>query len=482
MPDKMACLCGLSYPVFWWTSRTVERRSRAQPGKERMQEQNRLTEGNIYKALLAFGLPYLIANFIQALYGAVDLAVVGWFNNAETVAGVSVGTQVTQMLNSLISGLTLGGTILIAQYVGARRQEDTRQTIGTMLSLFALAAVGFMLAMFALTPAILQLVNTPAESMEQAKQYVYICSGGILFIFGYNAISAILRGLGDSKRPVLFIGIACVTNIVLDVLLVGGLGWGAAGAAVATVFSQGVSLVLAVILLRRREDFVFDFSRESIRIHGDKVRSILRLGLPVSLQETILSFSFLAITAIVNSMGYIAAAATGICGKFDSFAMLPASAFSGALSAFTGQNMGAGRPDRAIKALRTAIVLALLCSLFFFAWAQLWPASILHIFKASDEVTLAGTQYIRTFSFDFMLVAFGFCFNGFFNGCGRTLFVMVVGSAASVGIRLPLAWFLSRAVPGNLTVIGMAAPVATLVSVVISLLYLRRGKWRELKL
>ena len=240
--------------------------------------------------------------------------------------------------------------------------------------------------------------------------------------------------------------------------------------------------MLAVILLRRREDFVFDFSRESIRIHGDKVRSILRLGLPVSLQETILSFSFLAITAIVNSMGYIAAAATGICGKFDSFAMLPASAFSGALSAFTGQNMGAGRPDRAIKALRTAIVLALLCSLFFFAWAQLWPASILHIFKASDEVTLAGTQYIRTFSFDFMLVAFGFCFNGFFNGCGRTLFVMVVGSAASVGIRLPLAWFLSRAVPGNLTVIGMAAPVATLVSVVISLLYLRRGKWRELKL
>ena len=444
-----------------------------EPGSARKREDagtEPIDRRHIYKALLAFGLPYLIANFIQALYGAVDLAVVGWFNNA--VAGVSVGTQVTQMLNSLISGLTLGGTILIAQYVGARRQEDTRQTIGTMLSLFALAAVGFMLAMFALTPAILQLVNTPAESMEQAKQYVYICSGGILFIFGYNAISAILRGLGDSKRPVLFIGIACVTNIVLDVLLVGGLGWGAAGAAVATVFSQGVSLVLAVILL----------SQESIRIHGDKVRSILRLGLPVSLQETILSFSFLAITAIVNSMGYIAAAATGICGKFDSFAMLPASAFSGALSAFTGQNMGAGRPDRAIKALRTAIVLALLCSLFFFAWAQLWPASILHIFKASDEVTLAGTQYIRTFSFDFMLVAFGFCFNGFFNGCGRTLFVMVVGSAASVGIRLPLAWFLSRAVPGNLTVIGMAAPVATLVSVVISLLYLRRGKWRELKL
>lgn len=443
-----------------------------------MHDQNSLTEGNIYKALITFGLPFLVANFIQALYGAVDMAVVGWFTSAESVAAVSIGTQVTQMLNSLISGLTMGGTILIAQYVGARRREDTRQTIGTMLTLFALAGVFFMAVMLVATPGLLRLVNTPPASMEAAKQYVYICSGGILFIFGYNAISAVLRGLGDSKRPVMFIAIACVTNIVLDLLFVGALGWGAAGAAGATVLSQGVSLVLSIWMLRRQKDFIFDFSRSSFRMQRDKVGRIIRLGLPVSMQETIVSVSFLAIAAIVNSMGVVAAAATGICSKFDSFAMLPASAFSGAISAFAGQNLGAGKPERAHKALRASILLALFCSFFFFAWAQLWPESIMHIFKASDEVALAGAQYMRTFSFDFMLVAFGFCYNGFFNGCGRTVFVMVTGVAASVCIRLPLAWVLSRLFPSSLTVIGIAAPAATLCSVAAALVYMRMGTWR----
>lgn len=442
--------------------------------------QHSLTEGNIYKALIAFGVPFLIANFIQALYGAVDLAVMGWFAGAEEVAAVSIGTQVTQMLNSLISGLTMGGTILIAQYVGAKRREDTSQTIGTMLTLFSVAALIFTGVMMVATPTILRLVNTPPESFASAAQYVYICSGGIFFIFGYNAISAILRGMGDSKRPVFFIGVACITNIVLDLVFVGGLGWGAAGAAAATVISQGISLLLSVCLLRSKQDFVFDFAPKSFVMHRGKVGQIMRLGLPVSLQETVLSFSFLAISAIVNSLGVVAAAATGICGKFDSFAMLPAAAFSGAISAFAGQNLGAGQPERARKALRVSIILALVCSLFFFAWAQLWPLSIMGIFKASDEVAQAGAQYMRTFSLDFMLVAFGFCLNGFFNGCGRTLFVMLTGGAASVGIRLPLAWLLSRLAPGNLMVIGIAAPAATLVSVVISLWYLRKGSWKKL--
>lgn len=438
-----------------------------------------LAQGNVYKMLISFGLPFLIANFIQALYGAVDLAMVGWFSGQATVAAVSIGTQVTQMLNSIISGLTMGGTILIAQYIGAKRTEDTRQTITTMLTMFAVSAFVFMAVMFVATPAILRLINTPAEAMHAAKQYVYTCSGGIFFIFGYNAISAVSRGMGDSRRPVIFIGIACVANILLDLLLVGGFGMGASGAAIATVLSQGVSLLLSIRLLKSR-DFIFDFKLKSFRIHRDKALKIFKLGLPVSLQETILSVSFLFISAIVNSLGVVAAAATGICGKFESFAMLPASAFSGALAAIAGQNIGAGKPERAKKALFAAIILALCCSMFFFAAAQLFPESVMQLFKADQAVSAAGVEYMRTFSFDFILVCFGFCLNGFLNGCGRTIFVMINGGIASIFIRLPLAYILSTTFHGSLFVIGIAAPAATLISVTVALLYMRRGSWKTL--
>ena len=437
-----------------------------------------LTEGSIGRRLITFAIPYLIANFVQALYGAVNMAVVGWFANSAGISAVSVGSQVMQIVTSMVSGLTMGGTILIAQYFGAKLEKDTKETISTMLTMFAAAGVGFTAVMFLCAPWVLSLLQTPPEAFEQALSYVRIASCGILFIFGYNAISAMLRGLGDSKSPLLFISIACLTNIALDLLMVGGMGMGPAGAALATILSQAVSMCLAILYLTRR-DFIFDFKLQSFRMYKDKALKLLKIGLPVSLQESMVSVSFLFIAAIVNSLGVITSAAVGIAGKFTNFAMLPATAFSGAISALTAQNMGAGQPDRAKKSLLIAISMALGCGFFFFLWVQLVPQSVLHIFKADPQVTAAGIAYMRTFSIDYLLVAFVFCMNGFFNGCGRTVFSMANGLFSTLMVRVPLAYFLSRYIPGSLSGIGLAAPLASSTSLIFGLIYLKMGRWKQ---
>ncbi len=437
-----------------------------------------LTEGKIYHTLLRFAVPFLLANFIQALYGAVDMAVIGWFSDAAGISAVSVGSQVMQIVTSLVAGLTMGGTILIAQYHGAGAVQDTKETIGTTLTMFGVCGLVFTVLMLLLTKPILLAMQTPSEAFDQAAGYVTVASCGVFFIFGYNAISAILRALGDSKSPLFFIAVACGINIVLDLLFVGGFHMGAAGAALATILSQGSSLFLAVVHLSRR-DFIFSFRWKNFKIHQDKAWRILKIGLPVSLQESLVNFSFLFISAIANAMGVVASAAVGVAAKFESFAMLPAGAFSGAIASIAAQNIGAGKPERAKKSLNASILLAFCSALVFFLWSQLFPTSILQIFRAGPAVAAAGAQYLRTFSFDFLLVAFGFCQNGFLNGCGRTTFTMVNGVFATLVLRVPLAYALSKWIPSSLLGIGLAAPAATLVSVTVAFFYMRTGRWQK---
>lgn len=446
-----------------------------------MNSNRSLIEGSIFKNLLSFALPFLFSNMIQCLYGAVDMAIVGWGSDSAGISAVSIGAQIIQIVFCLVVGLNMGGTILIAQYLGAKKERDIVETIGTMLSLFAIASVILTVVMFFVTTPILNLMQTPKEAFDQAKAYVLISSGGIVFIFGYNAVSAILRGFGDSTRPLVFISIACVTNIILDLLFVCVFHMGAAGAAIATVIAQALSMVLAFLYLNRKK-FIFQFKLANFRIHRDKVIALFKVGLPVSLQETCVSFSFLFITSIINSMGVVASAAVGIAGKFENFAMLPSSAFSGAISAIAAQNIGANQPERAKKSLYWSVGIAVCFSLLFFAWAQIMPSTILSIFKADSAVTLAGAEYLRSFSFDFILVAFGFSLNGFFNGCGKTTFSMINGVFASVLIRIPLAYVLSVTQPTNLFGIGFAAPAATLASNIVGIIYFIMGRWKVSKI
>lgn len=440
--------------------------------------ENDLTQGNIYRSLLNFSIPFIIANLIQALYGAVDLVVIGYFTDTAGLSAVSIGTQVMQIVNGMILGLTMGGTILIGQYYGAKKTEDTKQTIGTMFSSGILVSIFITILMFVLTKPLLTLLQTPSGALDDARTYVLIASSGVIFIFGYNAISAVLRGLGDSKSPLYFISIACVCNILLDIYFVGYLSMRASGAALATILSQGISMLLAIIYLKRK-DFIFDFNFKNLYIDKDKAKRLFKLGFPLSLQEVLLWGSFLLIVAIANTMGVAESAAVGIVAKVETFAMLPPMALSYAMSALAAQNMGAVKPDRARKSLSVSIGLSFVISLFFFAWAQIFPESIMRIFKADHEVVLAGVDYLKSFSYDFMLVAFKFNLNGFLNGCGRTSFAMVNGIVSSVFVRIPLAYILGLYFSTSIFGLGAAAPIASITSIIVSMIYMKTGKWKK---
>ena len=452
--------------------------------------QRDFTQGGIARGMIAFSMPFLLSNILQALYGAVDMWVVGNFSAAdETVrtailSGVNIGSQITHLLAMMVSGLTVSGTVLVGQFVGARKQKDASETVGTMFSLMIILGLVLTVVMLLLSKPILLLLDTPPEAMPHAQSYLNICLGGTLFIFGYNAISSIQRGLGDSIRPLIFVGVACVVNIVLDLWLVKGLGMGAAGAAWATVIAQAISLILAAVYLSRNK-FIFDFKLKSFRIDRPKMRMMVKLGIPSSIQSIIVNISFLVMIAVVNGIGQAngtgasASAAVGVVGKFNSFAILPAVAMSSSVSAFAAQNIGAGQYDRAKKSLGVGIAIAMGISLPVFALVQLFPESIIAFFIQQEDTIKNGVEYMHTFAFDYLLVPILFCFNGLIMGAGHTLFTLISGSLSSLFLRIPVAVVLGSWMGLGLTGVGLAAPAASLVGVLLAGWFVFSGRWMK---
>ena len=304
-----------------------------------MKELN-LTQGSVPKVLLQFAVPFLIANVLQALYGGADLFVVGQYDDSASVAAVAIGSQVMQTITGIILGITTGTTVLIAIAIGAKDDRKVAFTIGSSVWLFSIVGVLLTLVMLAFHGQITELMHTPAEAMADTKNYILVCSAGILFIIGYNVVCGILRGLGDSKTPLYFVGLACIINIVLDFILVGYFHWGATGAAIATVTAQGVSFGIALWFLYRH-GFHFDFSRKDIRLNRNLSKKIMVLGAPIALQDALINVSFLIITVIVNQMGVIASASLGVVEKLMGFLMLPAIALGSALASLIALNVGA---------------------------------------------------------------------------------------------------------------------------------------------
>lgn len=437
-----------------------------------------LLKGNIVKTLVVFAMPFFLANFIQAMFGAVDMIIIGWYEPDDSIAAVSLGAQITMLIIRIAGGLTMGGTILMSQYVGAGRMRDALETISTIFTLFSILSIVLTVVMFLAIDPFLRLLQVPPEAFLKTKQYVLVCALGNIVVFGYNAIGAILRGLGDSKNPLYFIAVACVMNVLADLLFIGWWGWGVIGAAAATVLSQLASVVFAIVYLKRTK-FMFDFRWQSFKIYWKKVPTICRLGFPVTVQDVLTGSSFLFIAAIVNSFGVTATAAVGIGGRFTMFAMLPSVSFSMALAALVAQNIGARQTVRAKKAFYWGILLSIMSSLPFFLWALCSPGSIMRLFGAEENVVRAGSLYMLGFCFDYILVAFVFCQIGFFNGCGRTRFVMVNGIISALLIRLPMSWLFGIFLDGDLWLIGLAAPGASLIQIIVGFVYLRRNRWQR---
>ena len=442
-------------------------------------KENNLTEGSVLKKMILFAVPFLAANVLQSLYGAVDLFVIGRYCAAESVAAVSTGTQVTQIVTSLVTGLTLGSTILIGQYMGQRDYDRVKKTIGTTLTVFAGAAVLLTVVILALERSLLTMLQTPEESFELTMQYVAVCLLGNIFICGYNAISAILRGYGDSARPMMFVGLACMINIVLDFVFVKYCGLNVVGTAMATVISQGVSMFAAIFYLKRH-DFLFDFKLASFRPVWSIAKKLACVGIPISFQELMVRISFLYLMAVMNQCGVYAASVVGIGSKYDVFAMLTSTSMASAISAITAQNMGAGKPERARRSLWYGIGIAVFVSCLFWLWAQLNPESMIGVFTGDRNVIAAGVPFFRSCSYDYVMTALVFVLNGYLNGRQKTVWTMVSCSTGALCLRIPMVYLFAEFFADDLGMLGKIAPIVSGIMACYTLLYvLYEGRKHE---
>ena len=436
-----------------------------------MEKNTTFTEGKILQPLIIFALPVLFALFLQAMYGAVDLLIVGKFASSADVSAVSTGSQIMMTLTNLISSFAMGTTILLGQQIGSGKKEEGGRTIGTAILMFAGIAVVMTILLVVFAPQISGIMNAPEEAFDKTVAYVRICGGGMLVIVAYNLIGCIFRGLGDSRTPLITVAIACAFNIAGDLLLCAVFHMGAKGAAIATVAAQVISVIASFVLIRKKE-LPFTMKRADIRIHGGYLRKMVGFGAPIALQDLLVSVSFLIILAIVNSMGLIASAGVGVAEKVCAFIMLISSAFMQSMSAFVAQNYGAGHMKRAGKALHYGIAVSFAIGVLMF-WITFFHGSVLAgVFSSDQEVILAGADYLKAYAIDCLFTSIFFCYTGFYNGIGKTRFVMAQGILGAFCVRVPVSYLMSIQKNATLFHIGLATPMSSVLQLILCVSYM----------
>ena len=438
------------------------------------------TQGNILKKLVAFMMPILGALILQAAYGAVDLLVVGRFGSTSGLSAVSTGSQVLNLVTFVVIQFAMGITVLIARYLGEKRPERIGAVIGGGAVVFTMMSVALFIAMVGFARPISVLMQAPAEAVDLTASYVRICGAGIFFIVAYNLLSAIFRGLGDSKSPLLFVLVACIVNIIGDLVLVAGLHMDAAGAAIATVTAQALSVVFAVMLLLKK-DLPFAITKKEFRLNP-QCRKFLKIGLPLALQEFLTQISFLALCAFVNRLGLEASSGYGVACKIVNFAMLVPSSLMQSMASFVSQNVGAGKKKRAKQSMFTGIGVGLAVGCVVFVLVLFKGDVLCSIFSTDVAVIQNGFAYLKGFAPETLVTAILFSMVGYFNGNNKTVWVMTQGLIQTLLVRLPLAYFMSIQPNASLTKIGLAAPVATTVGIVLNVgffIYLNRAEQRK---
>ena len=422
------------------------------------------TTGSLMGKLVRFMLPVLLALFLQALYGAVDLAIIGKFTQTASVSGVSMGSQVTTGITNIVAGFATGITVLLGQYIGQGKKKNAGEVIGNSIIFFAALAVFITIIMVIFAVPLLNLFNIPEEALSQGTLYLRICSGGFIFIVAYNLIGGIFRGIGDSTTPLITVACACVINILGDLLLIGVFGMAAAGAALATVFAQAVSVLISLFLLKRR-GLPFEFGKDSFKINWKLIRRMIKLGLPLGIQEIFITASFLILSAVINTLGLVASAGIGVGGKIMSFILLFPTAFMQSLAAIVAQNVGANKIKRAKKALLNGIILSLAFSLVLFYLGFFHGEFFTQIFTNDPEVIAAAAEFVKDYAIDSMLTSFLFCLVGYFNGCGKTTITLLQG-IVGVCIRIPAAIIIRNSAIASVFTIGLATPISTTVQII----------------
>lgn len=436
-----------------------------------------LTTGSVLKTIIYFALPYLLSYFLQTLYGMADLYITGQFNGVDSITAVSNGSQVMHMLTVIIVGLAMGTTVIIGKAIGGNKLDNAGRAIGNTITLFMGIAIVMTIVFLIAAKPIVLLIGVPQEAVAGTVRYLIICFIGIPFITAYNIISSIFRGLGDSKSPMYFIGISCVTNITLDYVFIGLCDLGPSGAALGTVLSQTFSVIVVFISIRKRktgiklvkEDFIPDR-----KVLGE----ILKVGIPVAVQDGCIQVAFIIITVIANHRGLDDAAAVGIVEKMISAIFIIPSSMLATVSALSAQNIGAGKYDRAAKTLKYATMITSVYGVFMAVIMQVLAAPLLALFTKDAAVVVLGTQYMKGYIIDSIFAGVHFCFSGYFAAYGKSYIGFMHNIISITFVRVPGSYLASKLFGDTLFPMGLAAPAGSLLSVIICVcayIYLKRS-------
>ena len=438
--------------------------------------ENELTEGKIYPALVKFTIPMLFAMFLQALYSGIDLLIVGRYAETSEVSGVATGSMLMMTATFAICSLAMGVTILVGRKVGQKRPKQVGMVIGNGIALFGIIAVLMTIITVCKADYLSELMHAPKEAFTQTEDYIRICGWGNVFVLAYNLLGGILRGLGDSKTPLLTVAIATIINIIGDYVLISTFNMGAKGAAYATIFAQAISVLITLLIIKSRKNLPLKFSLKNIEFNKKIIFMIILLGIPIAVQDMLVGLSFMVIQVLVNSIDLVSSAGVGIGEKICHFIMLVPAAFSQALGTFVSQNVGAKKIDRIFKALWYGIYTSVAVGVVM-GYITLFHGDFLcSFFTDKKEVIIAAHSYLKAYSIDCILTPFLFCFLGYYVGYGKTLFLMIQGIFGAICIRIPFAYFASLNPDATLFQIALATPVATSIQIIFCLLYFIRIK------
>ncbi len=435
-------------------------------------KENKLISGGVARSLVSFTIPIFFALLLQVMYGAIDMFIVGNFAKINDVSGVSTGSQLINFITSLCAGFAMGTTILVGQKRGEQKEKEIGAVIANSIALFFGISLVLMAIMLLFRDSIVVGMNTPEEAIQQTRGYMFYSAIGVPMIFAYNILGSIFRGLGDSKTPLLAVAIACIANIIGDLVLVAYCGMGAEGAAIATVGAQAISVVISVYIIRKRSLFNYQMGLRSFKINGEYIKRVVWLGLPIALQSGLTALSFLFVMVVVNQFGVVFSAAVGVNEKLISAILLMPMAFMQSISVFVAQNFGAHDFYRTKRGLKVGIMISLTTGFMMACMSFFHGDKLIGIFTQNPQVIEAAQSYLNAYVVEILLVSMLFCLTGYLNGCGATLYVMIQGITGAVVVRLTLTYIFSLIEPVSLFRIGLATPIATAVQVVMCLYFM----------
>ena len=426
-----------------------------------------LTEGSVLKTVIYFSLPYLLSYFLQTLYGMADLFIIGQFNGVDSTTAVSVGSQVMHMLTVIIIGLAMGTTVLTGRAVGEANRRKISCAIGNTITLFTILAAVVTVVLLLLVNRIISLISTPTEAVPQARDYLIICFIGIPFITAYNIISSVFRGIGDTKSPMYFVAVACVFNIILDYVFIGFFKLGAAGAALGTTLSQTVSVIISLAAIHKKQ-MLPKITKSDLKPDRATMGSLLKIGIPVAVQDGFIQVSFIVITIFANRRGLNDAAAVGIVEKLIGIFFLIPSSMLSTVSALSAQNIGAGKPERAVLTLKYAAIIAVVFGLTTSMAMQFFAENAVSLFSSDSTVIHLGGEYMHSYVWDCVFAGINFSFCGYFCACGLSNIPFMNNCISILAVRIPVAYMASKFFTDSLFPMGLASPLGSLLSVCIS--------------